>query len=340
MSKASTSSMEEAGDDVAPTSPNSVLTSLVNQVARMNKNLDNIKVDVRDTVAVAVAPLTLKLDANSRRLDKLEAARSAEMDNLRTSLAEEMKEAIEKRNGNAAAGPQPGAGTTYAGAASSRPPGPTSSPTAAWSSRPRTSYTSPKDSNDWFWSARRCLRFFPVKGNTVIEQQIELEKFINTKLKISTGTLGKEDFQFVRRVKATKKSKINDELLVSFTSVRARDLVQSYARNLGEWTDAEGKPTAGIRMEVPERLLGDYKALEQYGHAMKNKHKIGFKRHIKIDDSGLCLYMDIYVPKAKEWIRVDMELVQEDNKKRTAKSAGKVDRKMLSTVDSAEEEEK
>ena len=81
--------------------------------------------------------------------------------------------------------------------------------------------------------------------------------------------------------------------MVSFNSVDARDLVQSYARNLSAWVGEDGKPQAGIRMQIPERLRGDFKILERYGHAMKNKHKDGFKRHIKIDDTKLCLYMDV-----------------------------------------------
>ena len=90
-------------------------------------------------------------------------------------------------------------------------------------------------------------------------------------------------------------------------------------------------------MEKPEKLIGDYKALEQYGHAMKTKHKDGFKRHIKIDDTTMCLYMDVYLPKPKEWMRVDMEHVRADNKARTKKKNSTTDRKQLSTVDSGDE---
>ena len=73
---------------------------------------------------------------------------------------------------------------------------------------------------------------------------------------------------------------------------------------------------AGIRLEVPERLMGDFKACEQYGHAMKLKHGKGFKRHTKLDDANMCLYLDMYLPKSEIWARVDMDIVRKDNRGR------------------------
>ena len=51
----------------------------------------------------------------------------------------------------------------------------------------------------------------------------------------------------------------------------------------------------------------------QYGHAMKVKYGVGFKRHTKLDDSKLCVYMDIFLPKHNSWARVDMDVVRRDN---------------------------
>ena len=179
------------------------------------------------------------------------------------------------------------------------------------------------------------MRFFPINGSTEAEMTKELGNFVVEKLKIPSGILSDKDINFVRRVKSSKRSKIENEVLVAFNSVEARDLVQSYARNLADWVDPDNKkPTAGLRMEVPERLIGDFKALEQYGHAMKEKHGRGFKRHIKIDDSALCLYLDVFLPKKEKWIRVDMDHVREDNKKRRKdNNSSSVDFKELSTTE-------
>ena len=72
---------------------------------------------------------------------------------------------------------------------------------------------------------------------------------------------------------------------------------------------------------------------------MRNKHGPGFKRHIKTDDSSLSLYLDVYVPKTKEWMRVDMDLVLADNKGRREKKAKISSKKLLTTCDSGSEEE-
>ena len=206
---------------------------------------------------------------------------------------------------------------------------------AAAAAQPASKQAEKKDCADWYWNARKKLRFFPVKGATDADMAKELDTFVTDKLRLPSGVLSTRDIDYIRRVKSSKRSKISDELLVAFTSVEARDLVQSYARNLAEWTDpVTKKPTAGIRMEIPERLLGDFKALEQYGHAMKEKHGRHFKRHIKTDDSEMNLYLDVYLPAKEKWVRVDMEYVRDDNKKRRDRRGSSLgDAGELSTVD-------
>ena len=97
--------------------------------------------------------------------------------------------------------------------------------------------------------------------------------------------------------------------------------------------DKDNQPLAGIRMQIPERLLGAYKDFEQYGHAMWNKHGKGFKRHIKLNDSQLNLYMDAFIPRAKKWVRIDIEMAREDNRKRRDSKATDVDKALLQTHD-------
>ena len=92
-----------------------------------------------------------------------------------------------------------------------------------------------------------------------------------------------------------------------------------------------------MRIEIPEKLMGDFKCLEQYGHAMKTKHKAGFKRHIKMDDADTCLYMDAFIPKVKDWVRIDLDVARADNEKRMKKKATSVRIDLLCTVDSEEE---
>ena len=197
-----------------------------------------------------------------------------------------------------------------------------------------------EDDANWYWSARKCLRFFPIAGGQKDQMMDALDKFVTNKLKILSGKLNSGDIGLMRRVASSRRAKTQDEVVVSFTSVSARDLVLSYARNLQEYVDDQRRPLAGIRLEIPERLLSDFKSLEQYGHAMKSKHKEKFKRHIKMDDTLMCLYMDVYIPKTDEWIRVDTEHARADNKERAEKKKkGKIgQKKLLRTCDSGEED--
>ena len=95
-----------------------------------------------------------------------------------------------------------------------------------------------------------------------------------------------------------------------------------------------------MKLEIPEKLIGDFKTFEQYGHSMREKHGSEFKRHTKLDDTRLCLYMDLYLPKAKEWVRVEADHAREDNGTRMKRRA-KVDKKdLFSAVEEEKMEEK
>ena len=328
---------EELSDAIAENDPTAFMASLAKQMAQVNRNMANMQQEWGNTVANAVAPLTIKVDASLARMDSMEARHSADLAKLKESKHEQVSRAVEEKIKELTKTPDQDR-ASYAGAAAARP-GPAATKKGPSANESTNGNKNNDGCSDWLWNARRCLRLFPITGKDDDELKCQLEDFLTNKLRIPTGNLTKDDFKYLRRIKMTRRSKITDKVLVSFTSVRARDLVQSYARNLGQWTDDKGKPTAGIRMEIPDKLIGDHKALEQYGHAMKEKHKEGFKRHIKIDDARQCLYMDVYIPKQKQWARVDMDLVREDNNSRAAKKARTMDKRTLTTAGSSEEEE-
>ena len=54
---------------------------------------------------------------------------------------------------------------------------------------------------------------------------IELDEFFDKKLKVPSGVLSSNDINYVRRVAATRRAKVQEEVLVSFNSVEARDMV-------------------------------------------------------------------------------------------------------------------
>ena len=101
-----------------------------------------------------------------------------------------------------------------------------------------------------------------------------------------TGDVTNEDIEHVRRMCLRRDKQNVGEVIVLFSSIEVRDRVASYARNLAEFIDGQGKPTAGIRIDVPDHLSGVHRTLLQYGHAMWSKHRRdpNLKRNLRFDD--------------------------------------------------------
>ena len=170
------------------------------------------------------------------------------------------------------------------------------------------------------------MRVSPIIGGNDEELWNSLSAFFSEKMKIPSGTITAKDVEAVRKLVPTRRSKTLNEVLVVYVDVRTRDMIQSYARNLAAWTEG-GKSLAGIRLEIPDHLMGDFKSFEQYGHSLKKMHCKEFKRHIKFDDTNMCLFIDIKLPE-EEWMRLDIDIARADNaanlKKKSNKHAGKL----------------
>ena len=170
-----------------------------------------------------------------------------------------------------------------------------------------------------YWRARRSSRFFPVPGVTDEELKSSLKHFCLEKLRIPSEDLNEADVEHVRRVRLRRGKPGLDEVTVLFTSVEARDRVVSYARNLGLFVDIQGKPTAGIRFEIPDHLTGVHRTLLQYGHAMHTKYRRdkNFKRNIRFDDVEMTFCLDIKFPGRENWITVKHERALRDRRTST-----------------------
>ena len=122
-----------------------------------------------------------------------------------------------------------------------------------------------------------------------------------------SGTVGTEEVEHVRKVRLRRGKQNQNEVVVLFSDVEARDRTVSYARNLAPFVDKEGKPTAGVRFDIPDHLTGVHKTLLQYGHALWAKHakNPNFRRNIRFDDTEKTFCIDIKFPNRKDWITVD-----------------------------------
>ena len=111
-----------------------------------------------------------------------------------------------------------------------------------------------------------------------------------------------------------KKRKIESEVVVRFRTVQTRDMVVSYAPNLRAWRDQDGSSAnaTGLRLEIPDHLMGTFKVLERYGHHLKARHGEGLRRHIRFDDYNSTLVMDYALPNKDTWERTDFENAREE----------------------------
>ena len=194
------------------------------------------------------------------------------------------------------------------------------------------------DRENKYWIARRSLRLWPIEGSSSSEVMQGFGNFIADCLLIPTGTVIEADIEYVRKMRnGGKFSRIKDELLVVFKSVEVRDTVASYARNLADKIDANGHPTAGVRLEIPESLHGVHQDLKKYGAVLRQQHGAGFKRSIKFDDTSLSFYMNILLPNTSDWMRVDWELAREERLGRQKLEAISTRQRLLSSISSTDE---
>ena len=73
-----------------------------------------------------------------------------------------------------------------------------------------------------------------------------------------------------------------------------------------------GIPTAGLRLEIPEELMGQFRLLSRFGARLRARHGSGTKRHIKFDDLEGALFMNIKLPGDEAWSRVTAETARLD----------------------------
>ena len=82
----------------------------------------------------------------------------------------------------------------------------------------------------------------------------------------------------------TSRSKIKEEVIVGFSSAEVRDIVRRAARELA------GDLQSGIRLEIPQFLQPNLKALESVSYVLRRKHP-GMKHNVKFDDEKMDLVL-------------------------------------------------
>ena len=145
-----------------------------------------------------------------------------------------------------------------------------------------------------FYRCRKSVRIWPVVQTTDGLLK-DVCQFLRLVLLIPHEVIQGLKIEKMERQVQTRRSKINDEVLVQLASSKQRDIVQSYALNLSKMA---GK--AGLRMEIPHHLEGAFKVMEEHA-GLLNKKFPGTKRSIKFDDIAMSLSIDIKLPSDDQW---------------------------------------
>lgn len=74
----------------------------------------------------------------------------------------------------------------------------------------------------------------------------------------------------------------------------------------------DGKPNAGIRIEVPGELSDTFRLLTRFGARLRARHGPGTKRHIKFDDYVGSMFANIKLPGDTGWMRITPAMARQD----------------------------
>ena len=160
--------------------------------------------------------------------------------------------------------------------------------------------------------ARRSIRLWPVSGVSDEDIWEAVGDFIHGTLRVPDSDVSQEDIENVARTPDRPSPGVSNEVLVTFCDSRKRDLVVSHSVNLASMVDSDGKPTAGVRLEIPTGLMDTFRLLSRFGTRLRARHGVGTKRHIKFDDFHGSLFTNIKLPGDESWTRVTPEMARED----------------------------
>ena len=177
-----------------------------------------------------------------------------------------------------------------------------------------------------YMKARRSLRLWPIPGAQQNELWSSARAFITDKL--TSPDLQHDSIESVSRVQIPSGPGVQLEALVTFRDAGTRDLVIGCASKLANCMDGNGKPTAGMRIEVPQSLQQDFRVLFKYGQTLRARHGQGTRRHVKFDDVSRSLYLNVRLPGDEAWSRVSTSLALKGVRARQTMNDGELERRL------------
>ena len=164
--------------------------------------------------------------------------------------------------------------------------------------------------------ARRSVRMWPIENTNANTLWKGVGEFLHKALGIPESDIGPDDIESITAIPDPRYTagNLNKEALVTFFCPRKRDIVVSSSPNLSNLMD-KGLPTAGLRLEIPDELMGQFRLLSRFGTRIQARHGTGTKRHVKFDDVDGSLFMNIKLPGDETWSKVTVETARLDMEK-------------------------
>ena len=269
--------------------------------ARLSSKLDANKKAVNEAVRTsklnsdALDALEEKVDATDEILKETLARVEAQEERVLARVEEQVKEMVREQLRAAGFDSQLSAGDlstrtatgTYAAAAASQ------SHVQSDTIRQPT-LSKEQRQEEKFWESRRSLRIWPVPEAS--EEQLRV--FLKDKLRMDETFITEDMGQVIIKKNMERKPKNKDEVCVIFESKQIRDAVKAQGTNLANYKDE-----AGMRLQIPDNLQKDFKALMAVAYDLKQKNK-DLRRNVKFDEETMGLFMDVQTEREGNWKRI------------------------------------
>ena len=116
---------------------------------------------------------------------------------------------------------------------------------------------------------------WPIEGKEDAAIKENFRIFCQDALLLGKSTISELGIETVERTRSSPRGRPFLEIIVTFADNFARDRVFSCGPQLSEYRDEDGKPTCGIRLQIPGHLMGQFRTLESYAFAQRNQHGKG-----------------------------------------------------------------
>ena len=173
-------------------------------------------------------------------------------------------------------------------------------------------------SEEEFDVSLRSLLVWPIDGQTEEELRSNFEGFVSGALCLSASNLGEYT---IARERSAPKARAYLMVSVTLASKHVRDDVFSLGPDLAGFRDIENKPTCGLSLHIPAKLMPSFKTLENFAFYLRKKNQGNVKTHIKFDTYGRTLFLQARHVNDDEWSNFTVEQARQELSEKNTRKA-------------------